>query len=104
MLLCNNGFVVELKSLNASFNGVQPDSLVVVNNGKRFVRNFAGSRAGFSVFVFSSDYGFRSFLMEPELSKKIIVRLFAGEDIAGFERVFVSRETPNRIVVYRLKK
>ena len=104
LLRCGNGFVVDLKYLNASFNGVQPNSLVVVSAGKRVVRDFVGSRAGFSVFVFSSDAGFRSFLMDSELSRKMIVRLFAGEDLADFERVFVSGETPERIVVYKLKK
>lgn len=103
LLLCDNGFVVNTKNLNATYHGFHPKSLVFVKNGNRKVIDFKDAKLDYSVVVFSTQDGYRSILMDSSLVNTTIVRMFAGDSFDNFDFVFASRETPERIIVYKLK-
>lgn len=103
-LSCDNGFVVDLQRLNATYQGFHPDSLMLVKDQKTAVVNYADAKVNFSMVVYAVDGAYRAILMDAPLTKTALVRMFAGAKLNNFEQVFVSKETPERIVVYKIKR
>ena len=102
-IMCSDGLVVNVKSLNATIEGRYPQSLVFVSGGKRTVVPFKNSKETFSSVVYQSGSEYRSILMDADLTDALIVRMFTGEKFVSFEPVFVSEEKPDRVVVYKMK-
>lgn len=98
---CDNDFRINLSVMDARMNGAHPGGLVVVNDGERLERLYNDSRADYSVVLFNTSDGWHSLLMDAEVSRSLVVRMFVREDIPFFERVFVSGEMPNRVVLYK---
>ena len=67
------------------------------------VVNYGKSPVQFSIVVFYSGGDYKSFFIDSSLADKMVVRMFAGDTFDNFEKVFVSNETPKRIVVYKMK-
>ncbi|MBI4141044.1 hypothetical protein HY485_04370 [Candidatus Woesearchaeota archaeon] len=102
-IFCSDGLIVDVKSMNATIEGVFPKSLVFVSGGKRTVVSFKNSKEKFSAVVYQSGSEYRSVLMDADLTDALIVRMFTGEKLSSFEQVFVSDDAPNRVVVYKIK-
>ncbi len=102
-ILCNDGLIIDTKSLSVKIEGRSPKSLVFVKGGKRTVVVFNNSDETFSAVVYQSGSEYRSVLMDAELTNTFLVRLFSGEKLNYFEPVFISGEKPYRVVVYKMK-
>ena len=104
-LSCQNGFVVDTLNFNATYQGIHPQSLIFVNKDqKKIVVNYKDSPVNFTMVVYMQGEDYRSTLLDTELTSKLLVRMFIGEKLDNFDLVFTSQETPDRIVVYKLKQ
>ncbi|MBI4148771.1 hypothetical protein HY490_05760 [Candidatus Woesearchaeota archaeon] len=100
-LVCDNKFEVDLAAMDARQNKAHPKSLVVVKDGKRVQRVYNDTTATFAVVVFDDGDEWRSLLMDVDVADTLVVRMFIGEDIPYFKKVFQSKETPDRVMVYQ---
>ncbi len=99
---CDNGISLDLTSFSATAQGRRPKSVVFINNLSKKIRYYDNFEIEYSLVIYGdSNKGYSSILIEQSLIKKIVMRMFFGEKIANFERVFVS-EAPSRVVVYKL--
>lgn len=102
-ILCENGAIADIISLNATIKGVHPKSFVFVKNQKTTSINYADSTLNFSIIIYTTVKNeYHSILVDNKLLNKIAFRLFTGQKIDNFEQVFISDETPQRIAVYKL--
>ncbi len=103
-IFCDNGFVIDTKFFNATYKGVHPKSLVFIRDQNKVVINYDDSPVNFSIVIYSSKGNFRSILMDADITQKTVMRMFIGEKLDNFDLVFTSQETPQRVVVYKLKE
>lgn len=103
-LVCDNSFVVDFKTWNAFSNQGQPQLLMFVKDGKKRIVKYPKSPVNFSMVVYAVGDGYKSILVDTDLTQTMLVRMFIGEKFENFEHVFTSQERPKRIVVYKMKQ
>ena len=103
-IICDNGVVADIISLNATIQGMHPNSFVLVKNQKNTTTNYNDSKLDFSIILYTNAKNeYNSILINSKLANKMIVKLFTGQKINNFEQVFASSETPQRVTVYKLQ-
>ncbi|MBI5066253.1 hypothetical protein HZA97_08515 [Candidatus Woesearchaeota archaeon] len=99
--LCGANFVVDLKNVTATQNGVHPNSLILVTNGTRQEKVFDNGVGDFALFVFNGENGYSSFFVDKKLKDTLTARLYSGEKIEGFNLVH-TEYVPERVVTYKV--
>lgn len=99
MLVCPPGFAVNLTSNEATIGKAHPAGLVVVKDGIRAERLYSTSSFDFVIVVFNEGNEWQNFFISKKLSDSMLLRLFTGEKVQGFAKVYTAKE-PDRIVTY----
>lgn len=100
-IACDNGFTVV--NLDARKAGLHPHSLVRIENGTRTQTLYNDAAGNFTIVLFNTDgQQWRALLMEPRIANSLLVRMYTGEHLFHFKKVFESKEEPERVVIYQV--
>ncbi len=98
---CDPGIVVNLTTQDARLNGVHPQSLIIVKKGIRSQIKYNDTHLPFSVVLFDEGAEWRALAMDPAVAQMLVVRMFTGEHIPGFKKVYQTKENPERVLIYQ---
>ncbi|MBI4016098.1 MAG: hypothetical protein HY363_00215 [Candidatus Aenigmarchaeota archaeon] len=101
-LVCDNKFEVNITAMDARQNKMHPKSLVVVKDGSRSQVFYNDSIANFAVVIFDDGEEWRSLLMDVDVADMLVVRMFTGEDMPFLKKVHQTKETPDRVIAYKV--
>ena len=101
-LVCDNKFEVDVSSMDARQGRAHPKSLIVVKDGRRSQVFYNDSAGNFAVVVFDDGSDWRSLLMDVDVADTLVVRMFVGEEISHLKKEYQTKETPDRVVVYKV--
>ncbi len=95
-----SGYTVDLENLNATRNGKKPHSLELFQEGNYTSKTYSEGELSLLVYKDESNF-YRSLLMTPELSRSMLIRLFAEDNFDQFEIAYRAHK-PKRTLTWKI--
>ncbi|MBI2565023.1 hypothetical protein HYV79_03485 [Candidatus Woesearchaeota archaeon] len=94
-------YIVDLADIELSGQNSRPYSLVLVQNGIRKIKKYDDAKKPEALVVFEQEKDYYAFFADYHISDSLLLRLFTGESISGFKRVYSVYE-PERILTFKV--